>query len=370
MTTPGGNAPDGAYVVGTRYGQDETEAGIRGKIKGNAIGGFANGQNALWGSGGFLGMLIGALTSGLFFDLGGASSYSSEQLATMNDHTQQIAELRAAVEESILQGNSIAFTSNNTYYPTLGITSVDVIILGAGGGGGGGTGNGMGPGGGGGGGEVHTSIPASLLEKNPDGTFKGIPIFIGAGGAGGSNGNVGSGGGDSAFGTSLITSGGGVGGGVGLFANNVGTIAIGGPGGFGMIPGGDGGTGGIGAGVTKPASTPPGNGGDSTSSYTLNGGGGGGGGGSATGSSSSSTSIGGVGGIARGGSTPGSIGFQPTSVVATGGGGGAGSGPSTSGGAGAFPAGGGGGGHSRLNSSFSSGGIGGAGKIYVIERFT
>ncbi|MBY4381880.1 hypothetical protein HQO24_10525 [Rhodococcus fascians] len=366
VTYPAGQPPSGAYVTGTvKDAQGQSEQSIRNQLK-TPIGGFGSAQNGLFG--GFMGGILQALTG--FVTLGEAQQYSEQQLATMNDHTRQITELQEAIGQAILQGNSIAFTSNNTYYPTTGITSIDVIILGAGGGGGGGTANGIGPGGGGGGGEVHTSIPASLLEKNIDGTFKGIPIFIGAGGEGGSNAGVGSGGGDSSFGASLITSGGGVGGGVGLFAFQVGTVGVGGPGGFGMVPGGNGGAGGIGGGVTKPASTAPEAGSDSTSSYTLNGGGGGGGGGSATGSSSSTTSLGGVGGIARGGSTPGSSGFQPTSVVATGGGGGAGSGPSTNGGAGAFPAGGGGGGHSRLNSSYSNGGIGGAGKIYVIERFT
>lgn len=45
MTTPGGSAPDGAYVIGSRFGSDQTEAGIREKLRGNA--GIAGGGS--WG---------------------------------------------------------------------------------------------------------------------------------------------------------------------------------------------------------------------------------------------------------------------------------------------------------------------------------
>src|SRR5690606_40093261 len=43
----------------------------------------------------------------------------------------------------ILQGNAIVFPSNNTYTPTAGVLSIDVIIIGAGAGGGGGRGDGI-----------------------------------------------------------------------------------------------------------------------------------------------------------------------------------------------------------------------------------
>lgn len=83
MTTPGGNAPDGAYVIGTRYGQDETEAGIRGKLKNPTVNNFAKGQDNLWGSGGFLGFL----TQGIFGIIGGVSDFIGGILGIRNQAT-------------------------------------------------------------------------------------------------------------------------------------------------------------------------------------------------------------------------------------------------------------------------------------------
>lgn len=76
MTTPGGSAPDGAYVVGSRYGQDETPEGVNTKIRTPALAGFKNAQTGLHG--GFLGGIVGAITGGQFFNLGGLSTYSTE----------------------------------------------------------------------------------------------------------------------------------------------------------------------------------------------------------------------------------------------------------------------------------------------------
>lgn len=83
MTTPGGNAPDGAYVIGTRYGQDETEAGIRGKLKNPTVNNFAKGQDNLWGSGGFLGFL----TQGIFGVIGGVADFIGGILGIRNQAT-------------------------------------------------------------------------------------------------------------------------------------------------------------------------------------------------------------------------------------------------------------------------------------------
>lgn len=83
MTTPGGNAPDGAYVIGTRYGQDETEAGIRGKLKNPTVNNFTKGQNNLWGSGGFLGFL----TQGIFGVIGGVADFIGGILGIRNQAT-------------------------------------------------------------------------------------------------------------------------------------------------------------------------------------------------------------------------------------------------------------------------------------------
>lgn len=366
MTLPGNPVPlpDGSYTVrpGQRWGQDQTSEGIHDNIRARATDPFGRAQNNLWGEGGFLGMLISALTNGLFFNLGGASTYTAQQYATMNDHTRQIEALVAAFDQLVLQGNAIVFTSNNTYYPTSGIVSIDVIILGAGAGGGAGRWdivgtNRAGGGGGGGGGEVHATVPASLLDKAPDGSFTGIPIFVGAGG-GGAPGpeTVGQGGGDSSF-SNFLTAGGGVGG--GYWIN---PYATGGLGGSGMIRGGSGGRGASLNGSPALGTA----GGDSTSAYDLHGGGGGGGGGRGF---SGPATAGGTGGISRGG-LPGKPGTAPSSVVATGGGGGGGASGAGSNSVGGYPSGGGGGGAGGSGPGEVAGFAGGAGRVYVIERFT
>ena len=336
----------------------------------DALGAAANGDiNAALAAlqsnllGGLLAMIARAITGGLFSNFLSPSvqGYTAQQYATMNDHTRQIEALVAAFDQLVLQGNAIVFTSNNTYYPTKGIVSVDVILLGAGGGGGAGRWdivgtNRAGGGGGGGGGEVHATIPASLMEKNEDGSFVGISIFVGAGGGGATGPDtVGQGGGDSSF-SDFLTAGGGVGGGFWIKP-----VAAGGAGGSGMIRGG---TGGRGAGLNgAPALSTPG--GDSTSAYDLHGGGGGGGGG---GGFSGGASSGGVGGISRGG-LPGRPGAEPSKVVATGGGGGGGSNGGGNG-VGGYPSGGGGGGVGGGGPAAVAGFAGASARVYVIERFS
>ncbi|GEM_PF-4479716 len=347
MTAPGAPRPDGAYVVGSKFGQDVTEAGIRAQMRSQALGGFGTAQNNLMGG------LLGGFANIISAIFGTVNNSYVKQLPIINDHSQSIETLVAAYERLILQGNSIVFTSNGTYYPSEGVISVDIIIIGGGAGGGGGVWNLLadqvyGGGGGGGGGEVHAAIHAGLLP--PTG---GVPITVGAGGSGGSAANPGYGGGDTWFGE--LRAGGGQGGRTGSSA--VGYESVGGT---GMIRGGHGGRGAYGGHA--------GTGGDSTSPYDLHGGGGGGGGGGINAGPTWQPGGGGMGGISPGGA-PGSTGTQPAGIVATGAGGGGGSSNGDSSGPGGYPSGGGGGGWANLTSA-SRGGNGAAGIVFVIERFT
>jgi hypothetical protein len=380
VTFPTGSPPSGAYVTGTvSDAQGQSEEGIRNQIRSGATNGFGQAQNLLWGPGGPLEAILMALTG--FAKLFEAQQFSEEQIATVNDHSRQITELREAYGQIILQGNSIVFTSNNTYYPTTGVLSVDVIVIGAGAGGASGFWSNTrleAGGGGGGGGSTHTSIPASLLPRNPDGSFAGIAITIGAGGTGApQNNTVGVGGGSSRFAT-YLTGGGGVG---GLY----GASALPANGGTGMIPGGKGGQGGYltqsGVIFTSTAGT------DSVSQFDLHGGGGGGGAGAIAGAGNTAGQTttgrpGGQGGISAGGlggtnAQNGQPGTAPDPIIATGGGGGGGGGSTMNqgqngyaGGAGAFPGGGGGGGGITAGGQAGDGGSGGNGILYVIERFS
>src|SRR5690606_21013924 len=201
------------------FGQDITEASAKAIMKGAPLSSFENAQGVAH------------------------STYNN----VINDHSQSITQLQEAFNQFLLQGNAIVFPSNNTYTPTAGVVSIEVIILGGGAGGGGGRGDGIpatraGGGGGGGGGEVHTVIPAALLPVDGSGNFLPISITIGAGGAGGAantggNGGSGTGGGNTSFGT-FLTAGGGQGG-----VGGQGQGGAGGMGGIGMIAGGNGGEG-------------------------------------------------------------------------------------------------------------------------------
>ena len=313
------------------------------------VGGWSGGYGPLSTLGAFGQDLIQGITAGLQVDL-------AAQQATVNDHSQSITELRAAINQLILQGNALVFTSNNTYTPSAGVLSVDVILIGGGAGGAGGTAsaiNGGPGGGGGGGGEVHVNIPATLLPKDGE-DFASIEITIGAGGARGTVGHPGTGGGDTVFGAGLLTAGGGQGG-----MTGTGTApGVGGVGGAGMIPGGAGGSGRVSSGNGWP-------GGNSTSAYDLHGGGGGGGGGTDSGMGGP----GGIGGISAGGtsgSTATRDGHPPSPIVATGAGGGAGGWSAGDAGNGAFPGGAGGGG--RGAASATNGGAGAAAIMFIIEH--
>lgn len=375
MTSPDGATPSPAIGAGAVPGLQNVDPianaqgknldlwggleGVRGNLFLNLLGGFLNVPNVVQAG---VESIIMALIGG--GSLGDLSSWSAAQQAIINDHTQQIEDLVAAFDQLILQGNAIVFTSNNTYYPTQGIVSVDLIMIGAGGGGGGGSWNVIGNSrkagaGGGGGGEVHTNVPASLLPKT-GGVFDPISIYVGAGGTPGSNqGTAGGGGGNTSFGNYLTAGGGN--GGASVLGGADGPIG-GGLGGAGMIVGGTGG----GAGGTSGGK----NGGNSTSAYDLHGGGGGGGGGMHGASVGVTVGSGGIGGISPGGvPIPGQYhGTPPSTIVATGGGGGAGAqNADQDGGDGAVPAGGGGGGFGGGTTS-CDGGSGGQGILFVIER--
>lgn len=49
MTTPGGSAPDGAYVLASAYGADITEASAKAMMKGNVIGSYTNVEDTFTG---------------------------------------------------------------------------------------------------------------------------------------------------------------------------------------------------------------------------------------------------------------------------------------------------------------------------------
>lgn len=343
-------------------------------------------QGSNWGGlgGGLIGLILSLIGGAVAAVLGGFANLIEaitgtvnnsyvKQLPIITDHSHSIGTLQQQFDQLILQGTAIVFTSNNSYTPTAGIKSIDVIIIGAGGGGSSGSydalfGNSTTGGGGGGGGETHTNVPASLLPVDGSGNFLPIQIIIGAGGAGASgDAHVGAGGGHSKFGpqvgssdTQWLLGGGGDGGAFGTPAPTA-------TGGVGMIPGGAGGRGVY----FSSGSVAPTAGGTSASAYDLHGGGGGGGAG-AYGTQVAGTA-GGSGGISPGGAvgTPGLPGSAPASIIATGAGGGGGGACSGStaygGGAGGFP-GGGGGGSACFTNGATTGGPGGNGICFIIER--
>lgn len=316
--------------------------------------------------GGAIAALLGGFASLVQAITGTVNDRYISQLPTITNHSNSITTLQEQFAQVLLQGTAIVFTSNNSYTPTPGIHSIDVIIIGAGGGGSSGSfdalNNGeQSGGGGGGGGETHTTIPANLLPTNSSGAFLPIQIIIGAGGAGAvSDQGVGTGGGNSTFGPQVGGTGGAWllgGGGNGGSWGTPGPLPIGG---VGMIPGGNGGVGGY---QTIPPTAPT----SSVSAYDLHGGGGGGG---AGGSANGVGTGGGAGGISPGGAagSPGAPGTSPASIIATGaGGGGGGLSGQTSGGTGGYPAGGGGGSACGTGGA-AAGGAGGNGICYIIEH--
>jgi hypothetical protein len=203
------------------------------------------------------------------------------------------------------------FTSNGTFTPPPGVSSVDVLIVG--GGGGGGRGNGTNAGGGGGGGEMRQLTGVGVTPG------AAVNVVVGAGGAG----RTGSAGAGNQGSTSSFGANNAIGGGAGGAGATSTAAAAGGNGGSG----GGGGSGNSnnenGAGGTSTATTAQGDGG--TGNGRNNGGqrAGGGGGGAALGAAgdggAASSSQGGAGGPGRASS------YSGASVTYAGGGGGSGS---------------------------------------------
>lgn len=335
MTMPSGGTPPGALAPGGFAAwQAMTEADAKTMMAGGTKGAFGGAQNAF-------------KTNGVPL---------SQQLETINDHTQQITELREEFEQGTIWGVARTFTGNGTYLASPGTVRVEVIIVGGGAGGAMAawylSNSGSHAGGGGGGGETHFTIPGSLLF-DANGAPIPIPVIIGAGGQGGQVTRYpGNGGGNTSI--QDIVVGGGQG---GLWTT---AAYSGGDGGFGMIRGGRGGSYAYQVGEEAPVGAN--NGGDSISPYDMHGGGGGGG---------SGTLPGGAGGASPGGNSGHWNGYPPSTLLATGGGGGRGSNVNSGGyaGHGAAPGGGGGGGAgANTEGALAKGGNGGQGIAWFIER--
>lgn len=341
MTSPVGGPPEGAFVVGGRFGQDITEESAKHMMSNGVKTSFGKTQVA----------------------------FKKEYNDVRDDHTKQITELRQEFDQMTIWGNSRTFTGRGTYRASPGTIRAEVIMIGSGAGGGAGAWNAIlgasSGGGGGGGGENHFVIPGAALFEE-DGTPKAIAIEIGEGGAGGQTTRANGWGGGNTSILDIIVGGGS--GGSGADAGGAG-----GAGGFGMIPGGDGGS--MGwletVGDNNYVSHPTTPGGSSISPYDMHGGGGGGGAGGTTNSAYSEGSKGGNGGVAPGGQYGRPDGSKPSALLPTGGGGGWGTNLSWggSGGSGGFPGGGGGGGAAgRGSNSWSRGGPGANGIIWIIEH--
>lgn len=125
MTTPGGSAPDGAYVVGSRYGQDETSATVNAKIRGQTLGGFQTAQtgfkgwigglfsgfaNLAEGIGDVVGNIVGAITGGRFFSLGGLSTWGGE----VTNEIQTISDGQIAANNRLVKLEEITGTGVTT----------------------------------------------------------------------------------------------------------------------------------------------------------------------------------------------------------------------------------------------------------------
>lgn len=387
MTNPGG--PDGMTPgqwgvsgdgsIPAKQGHTEPVVTdiLRNQFESPRFSGLGGGLTGLVGSfvGNGLASILGGFLSVIDAINGIVTNDYVADMEIITDHSQSLTEVKAALQQFILQGDATVFTTNGTYTPPPGTVSLEIIMVAAGAGGGGGRGDGLGGnrgggGGGGGGGENHFKIPASSLAQS-GGVFSPITIIIGAGGNGGAfatgaDASPGQGGGNTTFGSgaSALTATGGNGGTGAHFDLGFGgdTGGPGGLGGVGMIAGGAGGKGGGGTNTDATRSVA---GGDSVSPFELYGGGGGGGGGAGQDSNAQNPqpgSRGGAGCISPGGNV-GQPGASPSTFVASGAGGGGGGTWRATGGVGGYPGGGGGGGGEN-----GSGAAGGHGILYVIAR--
>lgn len=314
------------------------------------------------------GKLFGGLLNGFPNLLAGITGTVNDNyvrdLPIITNHTAQLSEQAEAIAQMTARGRAVPFSQSGWYYPPKDLVTLRLIGIGAGAGGAAGkwnlgAGGRFGGGGGGGGGYSEIEITAAFLPKTGD-TFDPIRVDIYLAGNGGSGSEApGGGGGNIIFGANLAKPyaefQGGLG---GRTATN--TDGGGGPGGFGMVPGGYGG----GGARSNLDEYPGGPGGSSFASERYAGGGAGGGGGSGF---IQPAGLGGNG-VGNAGGLPNQPGESPHPAMAVGAGAGGGSNnQSNNGGAGGFPGGGGGGGHGGLTAA-SPGGPGGQAKLYCYEE--
>lgn len=122
MTTPGGNAPDGAYVIGTKFGSDETETGIRNKIRGNALGGFAGAQSG-----------FGALFADIAGWIANFNAVLDEQVTNAGEITEGLTDLENRVE--LLEGGAVTvrtYAFNSVWTKPPGLIRLGVAVEGGG----------------------------------------------------------------------------------------------------------------------------------------------------------------------------------------------------------------------------------------------
>ncbi|MGW2666370.1 hypothetical protein ACWCW7_35905, partial [Nocardia tengchongensis] len=153
MSSPGGSSginPGQWALTGTdssipskaTHTQDAITQNLQNSFSSQQFSGLGGGLIAMIISfiGGALAGILGGFVSVIEAIFGVVNDPYVAALPTINNHSNSITQLTAAFNQLILQGNAIVYTSNNSYTPTAGILSVDVIIIGAGAGGGGGDG--------------------------------------------------------------------------------------------------------------------------------------------------------------------------------------------------------------------------------------
>lgn len=349
MTMPSGGTPPGALAPGGFAAwQAMTEADAKTMMAGGTKGAFGGAQNAFRAS---------------------IQIPLAQQVIIANDHEARLSAMQDTIDQMTARGKAVVLSSSGWYYPPPGLVQLTLAGIGSGAGGAAGQWNLIGTGrfgGGGGGGGGYNEIPivAALFPKTGD-VFDPIRVDMYLAGNGGSgSGSPGGGGGNIIFGANLskpyATFQGGVGG-----LTSTGAYGGGGDGGFGMIPGGKGGSG---ARLVEDVNTAATNGSSSFASEKYAGGGGGGGGGGR-----SNSPQGGIGGngVGTAGGQVNQPGESPHPAMAVGAGGGGGSGnESTSGGIGGFPGGGGAGGFGGTMGTASAGGKGGEAKLYIFEEMS
>lgn len=141
MSYPVGNPPSSAYVEGTvGDAQGQSEASIRAGLRASGIGGFGQGQNNLWGSGGFLGFL----TQGIFGFIGGVADFIGGFLGIKNQVNQVVNVTVPALQNQINEISEGGVSASRAFFGTSGTWTkpagqwsrhiIDVIGGGSGGG--------------------------------------------------------------------------------------------------------------------------------------------------------------------------------------------------------------------------------------------